>query len=83
MERATKFNKTYSFTEGEISRFSKAFKTHLETCGDDGNSGRYKIPKHWMKFVAYIPPRSGILYKGIECPCGWSCLSLYEEEEYV
>lgn len=81
MEKEMRINETYSFTDQELSRFSKAFETHLKTCGDDGNSGRHKMPKHWMKFVIYTPPRSGFLHKGIECPCGWSCSCLYDKED--
>ena len=59
----------YSFTKEELEVLSKDFQQHIKQHG--GNSGRYKIPKHWMKMVIFAPPRAGVLYKGYECACGY------------
>jgi hypothetical protein len=40
-------DETYSFTKEELEELSKDFQMHLKM--HDGNNGRYKIPKHWMK----------------------------------
>ena len=59
----------YSFTKEELAVLSKDFQQHVKQHG--GNSGRYKIPKHWMKMVIFAPPRAGCCYKGYECACGY------------
>lgn len=35
---------------------------------DDGNSGHYKMPKHYLMYKSGVIPRAG-LYKGVECAC--------------
>lgn len=59
----------YSFTKEELAVLSKDFQQHVKQHG--GNSGRYKMPKHWMKMVIFAPPRAGCYYKGYECACGY------------
>ena len=59
----------YSFTKEELAVLSKDFQQHVKQHG--GNSGRYKVPKHWMKMVIFAPPRAGCCYKGYECACGY------------
>lgn len=59
----------YSFTKEELAVLSKDFQQHVKQHG--GNSGRYKIPKHWMKMMIFAPPRAGCCYKGYECACGY------------
>ena len=68
----------YAFTNEELTHFSEVFRNHVSSCGDDGNSGRYKIPKHWMRFVIFSQPRSGKLYKGIQCQCGFEWYEVSE-----
>nr|DAD58942.1 MAG TPA: hypothetical protein [Caudoviricetes sp.] len=64
-------DETYSFTKEELDELGSFFRVHVANANDDGNSGRYKCPKHWMKFVIFAPPRAGILYKGFVCNCGF------------
>lgn len=61
----------YNFTKEELDELSSFFRAHVENANDNGNSGRYKYPKHWMKFVIFAPPRAGSLYKGFICSCGY------------
>ena len=59
----------YSFSREELDELSKEFRAHVDLQG--GNTGREKCPKHWMKFIIFSPPRSGMLYKGFVCNCGY------------
>lgn len=59
----------YGFSKEELDELSKEFRTHVDLQG--GNTGREKMPKHWLKFVIFSPPRSGKLYKGFVCNCGY------------
>lgn len=56
-----------SFTEDEKAIIDEWFETHVTS--DDGNSGRYKMPKHYLTYKSGVIPRAG-LYKGVECTCG-------------
>ena len=60
---------TYGFSKEELDELSKEFRAHVDLQG--GNTGREKCPKHWMKFIIFSPPRSGMLYKGFVCNCGY------------
>lgn len=71
MGKEVKISETYSFTEEELTQLSKAFRAHIVDYNDNGNDGRYKFPKHWMKFTIFAPPRGNCLYKGFECACGF------------
>ena len=74
-------DETYSFTKEDLDTCSQAFRVHVAQCG--GNDGRYKMPKHWMKFTIYSPPRSGRLYKGFQCNCGWEFYLIKDGTEKI
>lgn len=63
------YDETYSLTKEELEVISKDFRQHVKMHG--GNSGRYKMPRHWMKIQIFAPPRAGRLYKGYVCSCGY------------
>ena len=46
-------DETYSFTKEELDELGSFFRVHVANANDDGNSGRYKCPKHWMKFASH------------------------------
>ena len=60
-------NENFSFTNEEVKEFEEAFNLHVRC----DNTGEEKIPRHWMKFTIFSPPRSGHIYKGFECSCGY------------
>lgn len=62
-------NDVYSFSNEELDELSKVYRGHVALQG--GNTGREKNPKHWLKFIMFSPPRSGRLYKGFVCNCGY------------
>lgn len=59
----------YSFSKEELDFLTDMYQLHLKECG--GNTGREKMPKHWIKLTMFSPPRAGRFYKGINCNCGW------------
>lgn len=63
------YDETYSLTKEELEVISKDFRQHVKMHG--GNSGCYKMPRHWMKIQIFAPPRAGRLYKGFVCSCGY------------
>ena len=71
MMMSKQYDDVYSFTKEELEQLSSFFRVHVANSNDDGNSGRYKMPKHWMKMVIFAPPRAGTLYKGFVCNCGF------------
>lgn len=68
LEKLNAYEKdSFIFTEDEKTMIDEWFKTHAAS--DDGNSGRYKMPKHYLMYQSGVIPRAG-LYKGVECACG-------------
>lgn len=61
-------NEVLTFTPEEMEKISKDFLQHIKNNPDDG---RCKMPKHWMKITTFSPPRSGYIYKGYQCACGY------------
>ena len=68
LEKLNAYEKdSFIFTEDEKAMIDEWFKQH--SASDDGNSGRYKMPKHYLMYKSGVIPRAG-LYKGVECACG-------------
>lgn len=68
LEKLNSYSKdSLIFTEDEKIIINEWFKNHVAS--NDGNSGRYKMPKHYLMYKSGVIPRAG-LYKGVECACG-------------
>ncbi len=61
----------FSLTEEERKQLNDAYLNHVLASGDSVEDAKRKCPKHWAKFVFFSPPRSGIVYKGVQCNCGF------------
>jgi hypothetical protein len=62
------YKDVYGFTDEEMAEISKDYQLHTHNNPDDG---RNKMPRHWLKLMIFSPPRSGCLYKGYQCNCGY------------
>lgn len=65
-----------SFSQKDLNKLDEIYQNHVKSCGND--CGLYKMPKHWPKFTVFSPPRSGKLYKGIICHCGFEWYEIQE-----
>lgn len=63
----------FCLTDKESEFLNQKYSQHLGNFREE-ISGKYKIPKHWAKFVFYSPPRSGQIFKGIQCSCGFELI---------
>ena len=66
-----KMSNPYYLTDDELNEINHSFKSHLSAQNSLDNSGFYKVPRHWIKIQIFSPPRSGVMYKGFVCNCGF------------
>ena len=75
------FSKLYNiyslFSKNESKKIDDWFINHIKEKG--GNDGKNKMPEHWVKVTYFSPPRSGKIYRGVECRCG-ECYYLEDED---
>lgn len=74
-------NKTFCFTDDEIDKINDLFVLHLERQNAEDNSGKYKVPKHWLSYQVGIAPRGGLYKQGV-CACGQVLPIRIKEELY-
>ena len=58
-------------SDEELKEINNSFQAHILASDPLDNSGFYKVPRHWMKIQIFSPPRSGVMYKGFVCNCGF------------